>query len=195
MRTIRVFEHISLDGVVQSPGSREEDGKDFPYGGWMAPYSSETAGQAVMELHANSFDLILGRHTYDNWSNYWPTASNALAGGLNAATKYIATHRPDSLAWGPVQDLGADIVAGVRNVKSTEGPDLILWGSSTLASVLLTEGLVDEVVFFVYPVLLGQGKRFFPEGTAPSELALVSSKVTETGVLINTYRYVQQLQA
>ena len=96
--------------------------------------------------------------------------------------------------WGPVGDLGADVMEGVRRVKSKDGPDLIVWGSSTLTSVLLEQGLVDEVVLIVYPVLLGRGKRFFSDSADPRELAFVSTKATPTGVLINTYRHVGSLR-
>ncbi|TWJ00780.1 dihydrofolate reductase [Mucilaginibacter frigoritolerans] len=195
MRKLRIIEHISLDGVIQAPGGRGEDGDDYPHGGWIAPFRSPAGCEAVIEAQGTSFDLLLGRRTYDIWAGFWPNAGDSpLANGLNAATKYVATHRSDSLGWGPVSDLGADIIEGIRGVKSTNGPDLILWGSSTLTSVLLGQGLVDEVVLFVYPVLLGQGKRFFTNSVEPSELAFVSSKATPTGVLINTYQYVGQLQ-
>lgn len=104
-----------------------------------------------------------------------------IANRLNAATKYVATHRPDSLEWGPTTDLGSDIIEGIRGVKSMDGPDLIVRGSSTLTSVLLDQGLVDEVVLIVYPVLPGRGKRFFSDNVDPRELALVSTKATPTG--------------
>jgi len=117
-----------------------------------------------------------------------------MADSLNAATKYVATHRPDSLEWGPVEDLGGDVIEGVRRVKSTDGPDLILWGSSTLTSVLLGQGLADEVVLIVYPVLLGRGKRILSDTIDARELAFVSTKSTPTGVLLNTYRYVGALR-
>jgi dihydrofolate reductase len=107
----------------------------------------------------------------------------------------VATHRPDGLEWGPVETLGADIVEGVRRVKSKDGPDLIVCGSSTLTPVLLDQGLVDDVVLIVYPVLLGRGKRFFSDRVEARELALVSTKATPTGVLINTYRHVGSLRA
>ena len=190
MRKIRIIEHISLDGVIQAPGGRNEDG-DYAHGGWTVPYRSAAGGQAVGEAQGSSFDLLLGRRTYDIFADYWPKAGNSpIANGLNAATKYVATHRPDSLGWGPVGDLGADIVEGVRGIKSKDGPDLIVWGSSTLTSVLVEQGLVDEVVLLVYPVLLGRGKRFFSDGADPRELGLVSTKATPTGVLINSYRHV-----
>jgi len=194
MRKIRIIEHISLDGVIQAPGGRDEDG-DYAYGGWTAPYRSAVSAEAVVEAHGESFDLLLGRHTYDIWSGYWPTAGDsAIANSLNTATKYVATHRPESLEWGPVADLGTDIIKGVQDVKLTDGPDLILWGSSTLTSVLLEQGLADEVLLFVYPVLLGHGKRFFTDTADACELALVNTKTTPTGVLINLYRYVGSLR-
>ena len=192
MRKIRIFEHISLDGVI-SPGGRTKT--DYAHGGWTAPYRTPAGAAAVIEAQGTSFDLLLGRRTYDLWAGFWPKAGNSpMADGLNAATKYVATHRPDSLGWGPVEDLGADIMEGVRGIKSKDGPDLIVWGSSTLTSVLLEQGLVDEVVLIVYPVLLGRGKRFFSDSADPRELALVSTKATPTGVLMNTYRHVGSLR-
>jgi dihydrofolate reductase len=111
-----------------------------------------------------------------------------MADSLNAATKYVATHRPDSLAWGPVADLGPDIVEGIRRIKATDGPHLIVWGSSTLTPVLLEHALADEVLLLVFPILLGTGKRFFSDRAPPRELALVDSKATSSGVVISTYR-------
>jgi dihydrofolate reductase len=188
MRTIRVFEHISLDGVIE-----HEDG--YAYGAWTAPYRSPAGLAAVIEAHGTGFDLLLGRRTYDLWAGYWPKAGNSpLANSLNAATKYVATHRPDSLGWGPAKDLGADMIEGVRRLKAAPGPDLVLWGSSTLTSPLLGQGLVDEVVLIVYPVLLGRGKRLFSDQADARELAFVSTKATSTGVLMNTYRHVGSLR-
>jgi dihydrofolate reductase len=187
-RKIRIFEHISLDGVIE-----HDDG--YEYGAWTAPYRTPAGLASLLEAYGTSFDLLLGRHTYDLWSTFWPRAgSSPMADRLNAATKYVATHRPERLAWGPVKDLGADIVEGVRDLKSKDGPDLIVAGSSTLTPVLLGEGLVDDVVLIVYPVLLGRGKRFFSERVAARELAIVSTKSTPTGVLVNTYRFVGSLR-
>jgi dihydrofolate reductase len=184
------MEHVSLDGVISPPGD-----SDFARGGWSAPYRAPTGAVALAEAQGATFDLLLGRRTYDLWADFWPKVKGGpFADGLNAATKYVATHRPESLGWGPVRDLGTDVMAGVRRVKSTDGPDLVVWGSSTLTSVLLEQGLVDEVVLVVYPVLLGQGKRFFSVSADPRELALVSTKATSSGVLINTYRYVGSLR-
>jgi dihydrofolate reductase len=195
MRKIRVIEQISLDGVIQAPGGRNEGGDDYAHGGWAMLYADKAILEAIDAAQGRSFDLLLGRRTYDIFAGYWPKVKNGpIADGLNAATKYVATHRPDSLGWGPVEDLGADIVDGVRGVKSKDGPDVIVWGSSTLTSVLLDQGLVDEVLLLVYPVLLGRGKRFFSDSADPRELALVSTKAASSGVLMNTYRHVGSLR-
>ena len=187
MRKLKIIEHISLDGVIQAPGGPNEDG-DYPYGGWTRAYSDPAAGEVILEAHRERFDLLLGRHTYDIWSGYWPKAPKGpLADGLNAATKYVPTHRPDSLKWGPFEALGADVVESVRRIKATDGPRLIVWGSSTLTPVLLEHGLADEVLLFVYPVLLGTGKRFFSEAAPARELKLMSSKAVPSGVVISSY--------
>jgi dihydrofolate reductase len=184
------MEHISLDGVIQPQGD-----DDYAHGGWSAPYRSPAGAAAVAAAQGTGFDLLLGRRTYDLWAGYWPKVKGGpFADGLNAATKYVATHRPDSLTWGPVGNLGADVMEGVRGLKSTDGPDLIVCGSATLTSKLLEQGLVDEVVLLVYPILLGRGKRCFSEGADPRELSLVSTQATSTGVLVNTYRHVGSLR-
>lgn len=188
MRKIRIMEHISLDGVT-------EHDRDYEYAGWSAAYRSPEGAAAVVEASGTNFDLLLGRTTYDIWSGYWPTATGSpMAEKLNAARKYIATHRPESLAWGPVTALGTDIIASVRNLKAEDGPDLIIWGSSSLTSPLLEAGLVDELVLITYPVLLGRGKRLFADKGYAQELALVSTKTTSAGVCFNTYRYVGPLK-
>jgi dihydrofolate reductase len=187
MRKLKIIEHISLDGVIQAPGGPNEDG-DYPYGGWTVPHRDPAVGGAILAEHSKNFDLVLGRHTYDIWAEFWPrAATNPLADSLNAATKYVATHRPESLIWGPAEGLGQDIVQGVRHLKAKSGPDLILWGSSTLTPMLIERGLADEVLLFVYPVLLGKGKRFFSDATPPRELALTSTKAASSGVIISAY--------
>jgi len=188
MRKIRIIEHISLDGVIQAPGGPDEDG-DYPYGGWAVPHSDPAAGEAIAAAHGGAFDLLLGRRTYDIFSGYWPKARKSpMADSLNAAAKYVATHRPASLGWGPAEGLGPDIVEGVRRIRAKDGPDMIVWGSSTLTPVLLEHGLADEILLLVFPVLLGTGKRFFSDAAPPRELALVGTKVASSGVIISTYR-------
>jgi dihydrofolate reductase len=193
MRTIRIFEHISLDGVIQVSGGPGED--DFPYGDWTAPYRSPAGLAMMLAAYGESFDLLLGRRTYDAWSGYWPKAPKSpMADRLNAATKYVATHRPDSLEWGPFVGVGPDIVDAVRGIKAKDGASLILSGSSTLTSTLLEHGLADEVNLIVYPVLLGKGKRFFAEGTPPRAFALDSTKAMPSGIVVSTYKAAGPLQ-
>lgn len=185
MRKLTIIEHISLDGVIQ----HSADDDDFPYSGWTAPYRTPAGAEAILAAHGERFDLLLGRRTYDIWSAFWPKApSSPMADGLNAARKYVATHRPESLEWSPFEALGPDIVEGIRRIKAHDGPDLILWGSSTLTSTVLEHGLADEVVLAVYPVLLGTGKRFFTEGTPPRSFALVNTKAMPSGIILSTYK-------
>ena len=130
----------------------------------------------MLAAHGGSFDLVLGRRTYDAWSGFWPKApSSPMADRLNAATKYVATHRPESLEWGLFEGLGPDIVEGIRRIKSQDGPDVILSGSITLTSTLLEHGLADEALLVVYPVLLGTGKRILAQGNPARSFELVST--------------------
>ena len=152
MRKLKIIEHISLDGVIESGG-------DFAYGDWSAPYRTPAGLQKLLVRYGERFDVLLGRRTYDLWSSFWPKApeSHPMTQRLNAATKYVVTHRPESLEWGPFEGIGPDVVAGVRDIKAKDGVDLIVSGSSTLTSVLLEHGLADEMILLVNPVLLGKG--------------------------------------
>jgi dihydrofolate reductase len=185
MRKLKIIEHISLDGVIQ----HSADGGDFAYSDWTAPYRTLAGRDEIIAAHGGTFDLLLGRLTYDIWSGFWPKApSSPMADGINAATKYVATHRPESLQWGPVEGIGPDIVEGIRRIKSQDGPHLVLSGSSTLTSPLLEHGLADEVLLVVYPLLLGTGKRFFADRTPPRTFELVSTKAMPTGIIFNFYK-------
>jgi len=190
MRKIRIIEHMSLDGVIQAPGGPEEDKSGgFKHGGWSAPHADPEAGAAIMAAQGGDFDLLLGRRTYDIFASFWPKApKSSIADGLNKARKYVATHTPKTLAWGPAEDLGSDIVAGIRRLKEKDGPQLIVWGSSTLTPVLLEHELADELMLLVFPVLLGTGKRLFAEGTPPRELAIVRTKTLASGITISAFK-------
>jgi dihydrofolate reductase len=169
---------------MQSSG---EDG--FPYVDWTVSYRTPAGRDEVMAAHGERFDLVLGRRTYDMWSGFWPKApSSPLADRLNAATKYVATHRPESLEWGPFEALGRDILEGICRIKSQDGPGLILSGSSTLTSTVLEHGLADDVLLLVYPVVLGTGKRFFAEGSPARAFELVSTKAMPSGIIIASYK-------
>ncbi len=191
MRKLKIMEHMSLDGVIQ----HSSDDDDFTYSDWTAPYRTPAGRDAVLAAYGESFDLLLGRRTYDLWSAFWPKApSSPMADRLNAATKYVATHRPESLEWGPFEGVGPDIVEGIRRIKSQDGKDLVLSGSSTLTSTLLEHGLADEVLLIVSPVLLGTGKRFFAEGTPARAFELVSTSTTPTGIIFSTYKVAGRLK-
>lgn len=186
MRKLKLIEHISLDGVIQVSGG---PGDDFPYGDWTAPYRTPEGFAIVTAMYGETYDLLLGRRTYDQWSGFWPKAPKSpMAERLNAATKYVATHRPESLGWGPCENIGPDLVDSIRGIKAKDGADLILSGSSTLTSALLEHGLADEVVLLVNPVLLGKGKRLFAEGTPPRSFALQSTQALPSGIVINTFK-------
>ena len=191
MRKIKILGHVSLDGVLDGV-FLDEQGREFGREGWTAPFRSPQGMAAVMEEQGGNFDLLLGRRTYDKWSEYWPKARDMpLASGLNSAIKYVVTRRPETLEWGPVQALGPAVPEEIRELKAKGGPDLLVWGSSTLTPLLLESGLVDEVVLLVYPVWVGQGKRIFSDDAGLREFALVRSKASPTGVLINAYRVAQ----
>ena len=191
MRKLKIFEHISLDSVIQ----HSADENNFPYGDWSTPYRTLAGRDALVAAHGEKCDVLLGRRTYDLWSGFWPKApSSPMSEGLNAATKYIVTHRPESLEWGPFEALGPNVVEDIRRIKSQDGPNLILSGSSTLTSTLIEHGLADEAFLLVYPVLLGTGKRFFAEGTPPRTFELLSTRTTPTGLLLNHYKAVGPLK-
>jgi dihydrofolate reductase len=186
------MEHMSLDGVIQ----HSADDGDFPYSDWTAPYRTPAGRDAVLAAYGEGFDLLLGRRTYDIWSGFWPKApSSPMADRLNAAKKFVATHRPESLEWGPFEALGPDIVQDVRRIKSQDGANLVLSGSSTLTSTLLEHGLADEVLLIVSPVLLGTGKRFFAQGTPARAFELVSTNAFPSGVILSVYKVVGPLKA
>lgn len=191
MRTLKLIEHISLDGVIQNSA---EDG--FPFGDWTGPYRGSPEGMArMLAEYGDGFDMLLGRRTYDMWSGFWPRAPKSpMSDALNAATKYVVTHRPESLEWGPFNGIGPDLAAGVRAIKAQVGGNVILAGSSTLTSLLLEQGLVDEVVLVTYPVLLGKGKRLFAEGTPARALAFESTTPFPSGLVVNKYRAPGPLQ-
>jgi serine phosphatase RsbU (regulator of sigma subunit)/dihydrofolate reductase len=190
MRKLKIIEHISLDGVIQTSGPDD----DFPYGDWTAPYRSPAGLQIVNELYGKTCDVLCGRRTYDMLASVLPKLPKSEMGDrLDTATKYVATHRPESLQWTPCQAIGSDLVDSVRRIKAGKGPDLIVMGSGTLISVLLENGLADEVVLLVNPIALGKGKRFFEGGSLPRGFALGSSRSLPSGILVNIYKPIPTL--
>jgi serine phosphatase RsbU (regulator of sigma subunit)/dihydrofolate reductase len=191
MRKLKIIEHISLDGVIQMVSTPDDP---FPYGDWTAQYRSPAGLQIVNEMYGKSCDLLLGRRTYDILANFWQTAPKSPMGDrLNASTKYVATHRPESLQWGPCEAIGSDLVDSIRRIKAGKGPDLIVPGSSTLIATLLDNGLADEVILLVNPIAVGQGKRFFEGGSLPRGFALGTSRALPSGILANIYKLIPTL--
>jgi len=190
MRRLIAITQVSLDGVMQGPGGPAEDPSGgFTGGGWAMPFLDGASRRAIDDAFAGEFGLLLGRRTYEIWTGYWPHHTDDPIGAAFAkATKHVATRGQGALGWGPAQRIGPDAVAGVRRLKATAGPELRLWGSSELLQALVAADLVDEYRLWVFPVVLGQGKRLFGEGVPPRALALVSTRRTPTGVLLNTYR-------
>lgn len=201
MRKIVAAAFVSLDGVMQAPGGPDEDPTGgFEHGGWVAPLWDEATGAAMDETFSAPFDLLLGRRTYDIFAAHWPhvqtdpqagsfDALNAeIARTFNAATKYVATHRPESLAWQNSRSLGADVVATLRELKKEDGPILLTQGSTELLHTLWRTDLIDELRLLVYPLVLGRGKRLFDDAAIAAAFELTKSVVTPNGVLIAAYR-------
>lgn len=190
MRKIIAITQVTLDGVMQAPGGPEEDPSNgFTQGGWAMPFVDDAAAKVIGEIIASEFDLLLGRRTYDIWAGYWPHhGDNPIGKAFNKATKYVVTHRPDKLAWKASQPIGGDIVAEVHWLKASAGPALHVWGSSVLLQTLIAADLIDEHRLWVFPLVLGKGKRLFENGLLPRGLALVETGSTPSGVLFNTYR-------
>ena len=149
------------------------------------PFRAETVGNAILELHASPFELILGRRTYDIWADYWPSVTgNAIGDAFNNTVKHVATHRPDSLSWKGSQAIEGALGPAVRDLKSQSDVDLLTWGSSEVVRQLLAAGLIDTIWLFVYPVVLGRGKRLFDENTMPSTFNVAQSETSTTGIQV-----------
>lgn len=190
MRKIIAITQVTVDGIMQAPGGPEEDpGNGFTHGGWAMPFVDDAAGRVIDDVIAGEFDLLLGRRTYDIFAGYWPQqGDNRIATAFNRATKYVATHRPEQLDWAKSQRIGGDVVAELRRLKASAGPALQVWGSSELLQTLIAAELIDEHRLWIFPVVLGKGKRLFGHGVPPRRLDLVEARSTPAGVIIATYR-------
>jgi dihydrofolate reductase len=189
MRKLVVSTFLTLDGVMQAPGGPgEDDSGGFTHGGWSVRYWDEHMGQVMGAAMSTPFDLVLGRRTYDIFAAYWPHApEEAGAKPLNDATKYVASRSRPTLEWAGSVLIEGDAAEGVAALKEGEGPELQVHGSGNLVQTLLRHHLVDEFRLWVFPVVLGSGKRLFADGTVPTGLSLVDSTVSTTGVVIGTY--------
>ncbi|MBL8577030.1 MAG: dihydrofolate reductase family protein [Mesorhizobium sp.] len=193
MRKITATTFVSLDGIMQAPGGPEEDPTGgFKFGGWVVPLFDDELGAAIGGTFARPFDLLLGRKTYDIFAAHWPYAENTsdaeIAFAFNKATKYVASRSRRDFGWANTEWLGEDAVAGLKKIRSGEGPDLIVQGSGDFLQTLFRHRLIDELTLLTFPILLGSGKRLFRDGLAPAALQLVSSKSTPSGGVVSTYR-------
>lgn len=190
MRKLIVSAFVSLDGVMQSPGRPDEDTTGgFAFGGWMAGFADKSMDISAWGFDAKDRELVLGRRTYDIFEAYWPyqTEDNPVAKRLNETRKYVASRTRTTLHWHNSFLLDGDVVAAVRALKSEPGPDLQVIGSGNLVQTLQAASLIDEYNVWMFPVVLGRGKRLFGEAVRPSELRMVGSQVSATGVVMSTY--------
>jgi dihydrofolate reductase len=189
MRKIIAITQVTLDGIMQGPGGPEEDPTNgFTHGGWAMPFVDDRAKQVIGEIIAGEFDMLLGRRTYEIFAGYWPNqGDNPIAKAFNKATKYVVTRSLDRLDWKKSQRIDGDVVEQLRRIKASDGPALHVWGSGQLLQTLTAAELVDEYRLWVFPVVLGKGKRLFETGVPPRGLILVATGSTPTGVLVNTY--------
>jgi len=187
MRKVIVLEHISLDGVIQAPGGPEEDTSGgFAYGGWISSYGDAIVGAALRRQMNSSFDLLVGRKTFEIWEPYWPYHGDIWA-NVNTATKYVASNTRTSSEWQPSVFLSGDIASEVRKLKQQNGPDLHVWGSGNLLQTLIRHDLVDVFWLMIYPVTLGSGKKLFADGTIPAAFKVTESLVGSSGVIVVNY--------
>lgn len=190
MKKIIAITQVSVDGVMQAPGGPEEDPSNgFTHGGWAMPFVDQAANQVIDEIMAGEFDMLLGRRTYEIFASYWPNhGDNPVGKAFNKAVKYVVTHSLRQLDWKNSKHIGGDVVDELHRLKASDGPDLHIWGSSKLLQTLIAAELVDEYRMWVFPVVLGQGKRLFENSVQPRGLSLVATNSTPSGVLFNTYR-------
>ena len=189
MRKLIVGTFLSLDGVMQAPGGPEEDDSDgFTLGGWSVNYWDDKMAQVMGESMSSRFDLLLGRKTYDIFAAYWPNAPEEAGGKpLNDATKYVVSRGHPTLEWKGSVLIEGDAAEGIAALKSEDGPELQVHCSGNLIQTLMRHNLVDEYRLWIFPVVIGSGKRLFADGTIPAGLKLVDSTVSTTGVVIGIY--------
>jgi dihydrofolate reductase len=187
---IVAFESVTLDGVMQAPGRADEDRRGgFEHGGWAAPYADEVMGRKAAEGMATTGGLLLGRRTYEDFYGFWPNQTdNPFTEALNNTLKYVMSRTlEEPLPWMNSTLLKGDTVEAVAGLKERESKDVVVLGSGELVRSLTDHGLIDQYVLLIHPLVLGSGRRLFPEGSPSSTLRLLDSTTTTTGVVIATY--------
>jgi dihydrofolate reductase len=188
MRNLTGAVFLSLDGIMQAPGGPEEDQSGgFQFGGWTAPFWDEDMGP-FEKILGSEYDLLLAKRTYDIFSAYWPyNQDNPIGARFQRINKYVLTHSDEPLSWENSHKLSGDTAAAVEELKRSEGRDLLIQGSSTLYTPLISAGLIDRLVLMTFPVVLGEGKSIFDGSLKPRGLKLVDSFVSGTGVVTAIY--------
>ncbi|HTK44058.1 MAG TPA: dihydrofolate reductase family protein [Patescibacteria group bacterium] len=184
-------EFLTLDGVYQGPGGPDEDRRGgFDRGGWQAPFDDEEIGPFITSVYAGMDGLLLGRTTWDIWSSYWPDhdGGDPVSHGINVLPKYVPSTTLKDPKWQNTHVIGGDVEARVRELKAQPGSYLLLQGSGVLLRWLLERDLVDELRLVIYPLVLGDGLRLFPEQGQTHRLELLESRVTPTGIMLHSYR-------
>jgi dihydrofolate reductase len=187
MRKIVTGTFMTLDGVVEAPGSGDTT---LPTKrGWTEPYMNEELGQFIMEQMGQSDAMLLGRVTYEGFAAFWPTMSNddPFAARMNNATKYVVSNTLEKAEWNNTTLIRGNLVEEITKLKQQPGQNISITGSGGLIRSLLQHNLVDEINLLVFPVVLGVGKKLFGEGDT-NNFSLVSAKTTRTGVVILTYQ-------
>lgn len=183
---------LSLDGVIQAPGLPDEDRSGgFELGGWQVPYFDEDLMRLAAERFAQADAFLLGRRTYETFAAYWPNVedpTDPIATPLNRLPKYVASRTLDTVHWHNSTLLAGDVVEAVAALKRRPGREIQVHGSAALLQTLMRHNLVDEYLLWIYPVVLGGGKRLFPEGCAPGAMKLIDSRTTGSGAVALTYR-------
>ena len=192
MRELAILSFITLDGVMQSPTSPEEDPSGgFAGGGWGAPYWEEVMPQVYMEAMSEPYDLLFGRKTYDVFASHWPNvgADDPVAARLNGGRKYVATRSSEHpLPWEESTRITGDVAVEIERLKAGDGPLIQVHGSVELIQTLIAHDLIDEYRLWTFPMVVGGGKRLFAEGAAPGNLSLVRTGSTKSGVVMSVYR-------
>jgi dihydrofolate reductase len=191
MSRLVVNENLTLDGVMQSPASPDEDRRDgFERGGWAPPYFDQVMGDVAAEGMAKGGAMLFGRRTFEQFASFWSTQpdDNPFAAVLNNRQKYVASRTlEEPLSWRNSTLLQGDAVEAVAELKEQPDNDLVVLGSGELVRSLMQANLVDEYVLLIHPLVLGSGRRLFPDGGVSAALRLVDTKTTTTGVVIATY--------
>jgi dihydrofolate reductase len=186
MRILAVNSFISLDGVMQAPGGPDEDPTGgFEHGGWGVNYFDDEMMGEVAD--ADPYELLLGRGTYEIFAAHWPYDEGPIADQLNSTRKHVASRTLERVEWNNSTLIEGDVAEYVARLKEEDGPEIQVHGSVGLIQTLLENDLIDQYRLWIFPVVIGTGKRFFGEGAVPRALKLLDSKASKTGVTINTY--------